>query len=105
MLFLRLHTHGVLAVEIFWGLWLVPFGLLVRKSRFCPRVLSILLIVTGVAYVAHSVISLLLDGPRIILYERVTMLARAAGEFPIMLWLLIKGADVRGEREGGLTRG
>ena len=68
--------------------------------------LGILLIVAGVALCrAHSVISLLLDGPRIILYERVTTLARAAGEFPIMLWLLIKGADVRGEREGGLTRG
>ncbi len=26
MLFLRLHEHGVPAVEIFWGLWLVPFG-------------------------------------------------------------------------------
>jgi Domain of unknown function (DUF4386) len=95
MLFLRLHTHGVLAVEIFWGLWLVPFGLLVMKSRFLPRVLGILLVVAGVAYVAHSVISLLLDGPRIIPYERLTMLARAAGEFPIMLWLLIKGANTR----------
>jgi len=95
MLFLRLHTHGVLAVEIFWGLWLMPFGLLVMKSRFLPRVLGILLVIAGVAYVSHSLISLLLDGPRIILYERVTMLARAAGEFPIMLWLLIKGADAR----------
>lgn len=98
MLFLRLHTHGVLAVEIFWGLWLVPFGLLVMKSRFFPRVLGILLIVAGAAYVAHSLVSLLLGGPRIILYERVTMLARAAGEFPIMLWMLIKGAD-RGMNE------
>ena len=95
MLFLLLHTHGVLAVEIFWGLWLVPFGLLVMKSRFLPRALGILLVVAGVAYVAHSVISLLLDRPRIIPYERLTMLARAAGEFPIMLWLLIKGADTR----------
>jgi hypothetical protein len=25
MLFLRLHHHGVLANEIFWGLWLFPF--------------------------------------------------------------------------------
>jgi hypothetical protein len=95
MLFLRLHTHGVLAVEIFWGLWLVPFGLLVMRSRFLPRVLGILLIIAGVAYVAHSTTSLLLAGQRIVLYERVTMLARAAGEFPIMLWLLIKGADAR----------
>src|SRR6476646_3420083 len=58
MLFLRLHTHGVLAVEIFWGLWLVPFGLLVMKSRFLPRMLGILLVIDGVAYIAHSLISL-----------------------------------------------
>jgi uncharacterized protein DUF4386 len=95
MLFLRLHTDGVLAVEIFFGLWLLPFGLLVVRSRFLPRVLGILLLIAGVAYVTHSVTSLLLAGHRVILYERVTMLARAAGEFPIMLWLLIKGADVR----------
>ncbi len=96
MLFLRLHEHGVLAVEIFWGLWLVPFGLLVMRSRFLPRVLGILLISAGAAYVAHSIASLMLAGQRIVFYERITMLARAAGEFPIMLWLLIKGAYVRG---------
>ncbi len=95
MLFLRLHEHGVLAVEIFWGLWLVPFGLLVRKSRFLPRLLGTLLIIAGAAYVAHSLITLLMGGARFMPYERVTMLARAAGEFPIMLWLLIKGVDVR----------
>lgn len=100
MLYLRLHTHGVLAVEIFWGLWLLPFGLLVMRSRFLPRVLGVLLIIAGVAYVAHSVTSLLLAGQRIVLYERVTMLARAAGEFPIMLWLLIKGADARSASRG-----
>ena len=49
MLFLRLHTDGVLAVEIFWGLWLLPFGLLVMRSHFLPRVLGILLIIAGVA--------------------------------------------------------
>jgi hypothetical protein len=76
----------------------LPFGLLVMQSRFLPRLLGILLVVAGVAYVAHSVISLLLNGPRIILYERVTMLARGAGEFPIMLWLLIKGAHTRPAR-------
>jgi hypothetical protein len=33
MLFLRLHNHGVLVNEVFWGLWLFPFGLLVYRSR------------------------------------------------------------------------
>jgi hypothetical protein len=99
MLFLRLHTQGVLAVEIFWGLWLLPFGLLVMRSRFLPHLLGILLIIAAVAYVAHSVTTLLLAGQRFVLYERVTMLARAAGEFPIILWLLIKGASWGHTRE------
>src|SRR2546425_2201668 len=33
MLFLRLHHGGVVANEIFWGLWLFPFGLLVRSEE------------------------------------------------------------------------
>jgi hypothetical protein len=93
-LFLHRHSRGVLAEEILWGLWLFPFGLLVIRSRFLPRVLGVLLIVAGVAYVAHSITSMLLGGHVSVIYERVTMLARAAGEFPIILWLLIKGADV-----------
>jgi len=92
MLSLGLHRHGVLAVEIFWGLWLLPFGLLIIRSRFLPKVLGALLIIGGVAYVAHSIISLLLGGNHFFVYERITRLARAAAEFPAMLWLLIKGA-------------
>jgi len=64
MLFLRLHSDGVLAVEIFFGLWLLPFGLLVIRSYFLPRVLGILLVIADIAYVSHSVTSLLLAGHR-----------------------------------------
>ena len=32
MLFIRLHNHGIFIDEIFWGLWLFPFGLLVFRS-------------------------------------------------------------------------
>ncbi|MGE5113682.1 MAG: DUF4386 domain-containing protein [Acidobacteriaceae bacterium] len=41
MVFLRMHGQGVLANEIFWGLWLFPFGLLVYRSRFLPRILGV----------------------------------------------------------------
>jgi hypothetical protein len=44
MLFLRLHDYGVFANEIFWGLWLFPFGLLVWRSRFIPRILGVFLL-------------------------------------------------------------
>src|SRR4030042_4427438 len=32
MFFLDLHQHGWLMAQIFWGLWLFPFGYLVYKS-------------------------------------------------------------------------
>ncbi len=91
MVFLKLHFHGVFAVEIFWGLWLFPFGFLVIKSGFIPRILGVFLIIAGIAYVVHSFISLMLPGHRPVAYEIVTMVARGAGELPIILWLLIKG--------------
>jgi len=90
MLFLRLHHGGVVANEIFWGLWLFPFGLLVYRSRFLPRILGVWLIINCFAYLAASFTGLLFPQ-----YEaRVFNSAFPAmlGELAIMLWLLIKGA-------------
>jgi hypothetical protein len=90
MLFLRLHHHGVLANEIFWGLWLFPFGVLVYRSGFLPRVLGAWLIVNGFAYLAISFTGLLFPQ-----YEdTVFNIAFPAmlGEIAIMLWLVIRGA-------------
>jgi Domain of unknown function (DUF4386) len=39
MVFLKMHVHGAFAAQIFWGLWLMPFGLLVFKSGFIKRCL------------------------------------------------------------------
>ncbi len=36
MLFLRLQHHGVRVNEIFWGLWLIPFGILVIACPIWP---------------------------------------------------------------------
>ncbi|MGA9349549.1 MAG: DUF4386 domain-containing protein, partial [Anaerolineae bacterium] len=79
--------------DIFWGLWLFPFGLLVMRSRFLPRILGFLLIVNCFAYVAISFTSLLLPAYGNVVY-RASMPA-LLGELWIMLWLLIKGAKVQ----------
>ena len=57
MLFVDLHTWGVMAEEVFWGLWLLPFGYLVIRSGFVPRLLGGLLIIGGVAYLQRTVSS------------------------------------------------
>jgi len=93
MLFLRLHHHGVVANEIFWGLWLFPLAVLVYRSGFLPRFLGVWLIINGFAYLAISFTGLLLPQ-----YENmVSNIAFPAllGEMAVMLWLVIKGADAR----------
>ncbi len=91
--FLNLNSHGNTIATAFWGLWLLfPFGILVIKSGFFPRVLGILLMVAGLALLTISVTSIVLPA-----YEHVVsraMMPLSLGEFPIIFWLLIKGAKV-----------
>ena len=91
LFFLRLHDDGVYVIAMFWGLWLFPLGALVLKSRFVPRILGILLIVNGFAYLLTSV-AFLLFPQHLDLVMRLTILPKFAGELPFLLWLSIKGA-------------
>jgi hypothetical protein len=50
MLSLEAYGNGLLVSEIFWGLWLLPFGYLVFKSGFLPRVLGVLLMIGCFGY-------------------------------------------------------
>jgi len=93
MLFLGLHRQGLVVNQIFWGLWLFPFGVLVMRSGFLPRILGLLLIVNCFAYVAASLMSLLWPSYATVVSR--AMLPALLGELWIMLWLLIKGANVQ----------
>jgi hypothetical protein len=90
MMFLNFSGYTALVLETFWGLWLFPFGQLVYKSGFIPRILGIFLILNGAAYVVHSFTSLLFPD-----YQATVRLLAfpfwILGEISIMLWLLIKG--------------
>ncbi len=90
MLFLRLHGHGVLVNEIFWGLWLFPFGLLAYRSRFLPRILGIWLMINCFAYLAESVSGLL--WPQYATTVSNWVFPVMFGELAMMLWLIIMGA-------------
>lgn len=92
-LFLRLHGQGIHVAAIFWGLWLLPFGMLVIRSRFVPRTLGVLLIVAGCAYLAASFSSLVLPRYASTVVQWAGILE--AGELPIIVWLLIWGAKAQ----------
>jgi hypothetical protein len=88
MLFLDVHEYGGFVLQ-FLGLWLVPLGCLVFKSGFLPRVLGILLIISGVGYLIDSVIFSLFPN-----FDVTISLFTFAGEVFFMLWLLVKGVNV-----------
>jgi hypothetical protein len=92
MLFVRLHNQGIFIDEIFWGLWLFPFGLLVFRSGLLPRFLGVWLMINCFGYVFLSITALFFPDyyGAAFRYSQPVLF----GELGIMLWLLIKGAKI-----------
>lgn len=89
-LFLKTYSYGIIILEIFMGLWLIPLGQLVYKSNILPRFLGVLLIAGGIAYIVES-LSYILIPYYFSSVEQVTFIFYAAGELLTMFWLLFKG--------------
>ena len=89
-LFLRLHHYELMASFVFAGLWLFPFGILVYKSRFLPRILGAWLVLEGFGWPVLAVAGFL--APQYLdIISRVTAPLNFA-EVAIALWLLLFGA-------------
>jgi hypothetical protein len=90
--FVRLHEDGITVASIFWGLWLLPFGTLVIRSGYIPRLLGVLLLVAGISYLVNSFVALVLPE----FSRSVSQVAGPLqfGELPIIVWLLVWGARV-----------
>lgn len=79
-----------------WGLWLLPFGWLVVRSRFLPRWLGYWLLLDGICWVVVAVAGFLAPAYNDILFRAFQPAFMA--ELAILLWLLIVGA-----KENALT--
>jgi hypothetical protein len=90
LLFLNLYEKGIFIVGIFWGLWLFPFGMLIVKSGFIPKILGYFLIIGCFAYLIDTTISLLFPEYKALI-SSIIMLPLAIGEFSTIFYLLIKG--------------
>ena len=93
-LFFRLHGQALVVAQVFWGLWLFPFGTLVIRCGFIPRFLGFLLFIAGVGYLIGSFSVLLLPNYKQLGNQIATILEFC--ELPIILWLLIWGAKPQG---------
>jgi len=89
LLFLNVHQYAMISQQFLWGLWLLPFGLLVMRSGFLPRILGILLIFNCFAYVVASLTWLF--APDYMSVVNTVALIPETGELWIALWMLIRG--------------
>ena len=93
MLSLKASGNGSLVSELFWGLWLLPFGYLVFKSGFLPRILGVLLMIGCFGYLTEAFGRILFPvGYGAAGISNFIIIPSALGEVGICLWLLIMGA-------------
>jgi hypothetical protein len=90
VILLKLHNYGILLLEVFWGLWLLPLGQLIIRSGFIPKAIGILLLIVGVGYVVDSLTSTLFPDFRSYTQAFAFTLS-AISEVAIIVWLLVKG--------------
>lgn len=93
MLLLSNYNKGILIVQIFWGLWLFPFGYLVYRSGFLPKILGVFLMLGCLGYIMNVFgRTIIPDFPEYAISEYITLPA-SIGEIGMCLWLLIVGVN------------
>lgn len=88
MFLLEARNNGYQIGNVFWGLWLLPFGLLLLKSKLAPRFLGYALVLSCFTYLIEFILKIqfaVTEAPWFL------SLVSSVGEFGICLWLIIKG--------------
>jgi len=95
MMSIKAYSNGILVTTIFWGLWLLPFGYLVFRSGFLPRILGILLMIGCFGILIDVFGRLLFPGYAETAISTYFAMSSSFGEIGICLWLLVMGARQR----------
>lgn len=88
--FMHQFQNGNLVIGIFWGLWLIPFGMLSYQSGFIPKLIGIFLVAGGLSYVIDAFTFVLIPSMQEHTAIGVAVCSSIA-EISVLLWLLIVG--------------
>lgn len=89
------YNDGILLATVFWGLWLFPFGLLVYRSGFMPKILGVLLMLGCVGYLINFTGNTLLDNYSKIGIGKIMGMLPAIAEIGTCSWLLFYGFNIK----------
>ncbi len=87
------YDDGMRIIDIFSGLWLFPFGYLVFKSSFLPKILGLLLMLGCFGYLINFFGHTLIPAFSELGISSYIILPASIGEIGICFWLLIVGAN------------
>ena len=93
LMLLKLNAQAYDIGLVFFALWCVLIGYLIFRSTFLPRIIGVLEVLAGLGY-----LTLLWQPLAHYLYPYNLALA-GPGEISLLLWLLVKGVNVRKWKE------
>lgn len=83
-------SNGFLPALIFFGMHVVLLGVLLHRSRYVPRLVSLLVLVAGAAYIVDGLVSVFAPDQGGLL-SAVLAVPTFIGEPVLLIWLLVKG--------------
>ena len=93
-MFVRLNGYAFNTYLVFFGLWCVLIGFLIFRSTFLPRVLGVLLAISGLGWMIYLVPPLAIR-----LFIPYIAGASALGEIPLELWLIVMAVNAERWKE------
>ena len=99
LMFVKLNRYAFDIYLVFFGFWCVLIGYLIFRSTFLPRVLGVLLAISGLGWVTY------LSPPLANYLWPFIAAASALGEIPLELWLIVMGVNVQRWKEQASAAG
>jgi Domain of unknown function (DUF4386) len=89
LVFLKLNDYAFQIYLVFFGAWCLLTGYLIFRSTFLPRILGVLLAISGLGWMTY------LYPPLAHRLWHVIAAASALGEIPLELWLIVMSVNVQ----------
>jgi Domain of unknown function (DUF4386) len=93
LVFLKLSDYAFQIYLVFFGAWCLLIGYLIFRSTFLPRILGVLLAMSGLGWMIY------LYPPLAHRLWQVIDGASALGEIPLELWLIVMGVNAQRWKE------
>jgi Domain of unknown function (DUF4386) len=93
LMFVRLNTYAFDIYLVFFGFWCILIGYLIFRSTFLPRVLGVLVAISGLGWVTY------LHPPLANRLWPYIAAASALGEIPLEFWLMVMAVNAQRWKE------